>query len=108
MIRDSTALNPYRLMLKKGTINQPLMIGGRVDFDTLSADTDTTTAPEDIVVNLVYADMLDAWAQEDIVDDKFKVAQVKISKAENVRRLLGPRMQHFYKPKARIHGTRGR
>ena len=108
MIRDSTALNPYRIMLKKGVINQSLMIGGRVEFDTVTADTDTTTAPEDVIVNLVYADMLDAWAQEDIVDDKFQAAQIKMAKAENVRRLLGPRMQHFYKPKARVHGTRGR
>ncbi len=108
IIRDETAVVPFRIQLKKGNINKPIFVGGRIEYDTLSADTDTTNAPEDIVVNLVYADMLDAWAQEDIVDDKFQAAQVKMSKAENVRRLLGPRMQHFYKPKARVHGTRGR
>ena len=108
IIRDETAVVPFRIQLKKSNINKPIFVGGRVEYDTLSADTDTTNAPEDILVVLTYADMLDAWAQEDIVDDKFQASQVKMAKAENVRRLLGPRMQHFYKPKARIHGTRGR
>jgi hypothetical protein len=108
IIRDETAVVPFRIQLKKGTINKPIFVGGNIDYDTLSADTDTTNAPEDIVINLTYADLLDAWAQEDISDDKFQAAQVKMAKAENVRRLLGPRMRHFWKPKGRVHGTRGR
>ncbi len=108
IIRDETAVIPFRIQLKKGTINKPIFVGGNIDYDVLSADTDTTNAPEDIIVALTYADMLDAWAQEDIVDDKFQAAQVKMAKAENVRRLLGPRMRHFWTPKGRVHGTRGR
>ncbi len=108
IIRDETAVVPFRIQLKKGTINKPIFVGGNIDYDILSADTDTTNAPEDIVVNLTFADMLDAWAQEDISDDKFQAAQVKMAKSENVRRLLSPRMMHFWRPKGRIHGTRGR
>ncbi|KKL73106.1 hypothetical protein LCGC14_2078230 [marine sediment metagenome] len=108
IIRDETAVVPFRIQLKKGTINKPIFVGGNIDYDVLSADTDTTNAPEDIVVNLTFADMLDAWAQEDISDDKFRAAQVKMAKAENVRRLLAPRMMHFWKPRGRVHGTRGR
>ena len=108
IIRDETAVVPFRIQLKKGNINKPIFVGGNIDYDILSADTDTTNAPEDIVVNLTFADMLDAWAQEDISDDKFRAAQVKMAKAENVRRLLAPRMMHFWKPRGRVHGTRGR
>lgn len=107
-IRDETAVTPFRLQLKKGNISQALYIGGSVDYATLSSDTDTTNAPEDIIVNLTYADMMDAWAQEDLAADRFEAANAKMKKADNVRRLLGPRMRHFWKPHGRVHGTRGR
>ncbi len=107
-IRDETAVVPFRLQLKKGNVNKPLFIGGNVDFDTLTNDSDTTNAPEDIIVNLTYADLLDAWAQEDLANDKFEAAAAKTNRAESVRRMLGPRMLHFWKAKGRVHGTRGR
>lgn len=108
ILRDETAVVPFRFELKKGNVNRPIFVGGNVDYDILSANSDTTNAPEDIVVALSYADLLDAWAQEDLTDDKFAAAQIKMAKAENVRRLLGPRMRHFWQPKGRVHGTRSR
>ncbi len=108
IVRDETAVVPFRIELKRGNINEALYVGGAIDFSTLSDDTDTTNAPEDIIVNLTYADLMDAWAQEDIADDKFQAAQVKMSKANNIRRLLGPRMRQFWAPQGRITGTRGR
>ena len=107
-VRDETAVVPFRVELKRGNINEALYVGGAIDFSTLADDTDTTNAPEDIIVNLTYADLMDAWAQEDIADDKFQAAQVKMSKADNIRRLLGPRMRQFWEPQGRITGTRGR
>ena len=105
-VRDETAVVPFRIQLKKRGITQALYVGGFVDFATLTDDTDTTNAPEDIVVNLTYADLMDAWAQEDIANDKFEAAQIKSAKAESIRRLLGPRMLHFWKAKGRVSGTR--
>ncbi len=106
IIRDETAVTAFRLQLKKGNIGQALYVGGFVDYATLTDDTDTTAAPEDIVVNLTYADLMDAWAQEDIAEDKFEAAQAKMAKASSIRRLLGPRMLHFWKAKGRVSGTR--
>ncbi len=106
IVRDETAVTPFRLQLKKGNVSQALYVGGFVDYDTLTDDTDTTNAPEDIVVNLTYADLMDAWAQEDIAADKFEAAQVKSQKADSIRRLLGPRMMHFWRAKGRVSGTR--
>lgn len=106
MLRDETAVTAFRLQLKKGGIDQALYVGGFVDYATLTDDTDTTAAPEDIIVNLTYADLMDAWAQEDIAEDKFEAAQAKTKKADNIRRLLGPRMMHFWKPKGRVSGAR--
>jgi len=48
---------------------------------------------------------MDAWAQEDIAADKFEAAEAKQRKAVSIRRLLGPRMRHFWRPKGRVHGT---
>ena len=107
-VRDETAVVPFRIELKRGSINESLYVGGAIDFSTLTNDTDTTNAPEDIIVNLTYADLMDAWAQEDIADDKFQAAQAKMSKANNIRRLLGPRIRQFWEPQGRITGTRGR
>ena len=107
-VRDETAVVPFRIELKRGSINESLYVSGAIDFSTLTDDTDTTNAPEDIIVNLTYADLMDAWAQEDIADDKFQAAQAKMSKANNIRRLLGPRIRQFWEPQGRITGTRGR
>ena len=105
VLRDETAVTPFRFELAKGSVDQALYVGGNVDYATLTDDDDTTAAPEDIVVNLTYADLMDAWAQEDIALDKFEAAEVKQAKAENIRQLLGPRMMHFWKPKGRVLGT---
>ena len=106
IVRDETAVVPFRIQIKKRGVTQALYVGGFVDYSILTNDTDTTNAPEDIVVNLTYADLMDAWAQEDIANDKFEAAQAKSKKAESIRRLLGPRMMHFWKAKGRVHGTR--
>ena len=105
VIRDETAIVPFRVELKRGSIDQALYVGGYLDYATLTADADTTYAPEDIVVNLAFADMMDAWGQDDLSLGKIEEANAKMAKAENVRRMLGPRMMHFWKPKGRVHGT---
>ncbi|KKL06063.1 hypothetical protein LCGC14_2599770, partial [marine sediment metagenome] len=62
--------------------------------------------PEDIVVVLTYADLLDAWAQEDDSAGRLEQAASKMKKAAAVRRMLAPRMQHHWAAKGRISGTR--
>ena len=106
IIRDETAITPFRIQLKQGNINQALYVGGAIDYPTLTDDTDTTNAPEDIVVILTYADLLDAWAQEDDSAGRLEQAASKMKKAASVRRMLAPRMQHHWAAKGRISGTR--
>lgn len=107
IIRDETAVVPYRIELTGGgSITKPLFVRGYVDYSTLTADTDTTAAPEDIVVDLTYADMMDAWAQEDLAEDKPELAVTKSAKATQIRQMLAPRMMHFFKPRGVVRGSK--
>lgn len=72
--RDETAVVPYRLELEKESIEHPIWIEGRVDFDSLSSDTATTVAPKEVVTELAYAKILDdlaIMAREDGDNDKY-------------------------------------
>lgn len=91
-------------------IDRMLFVKGRVDYSTFStsgssADAETTFAPEDILVDLVYAELLDEWAQEDRALDKLEIAIAKEKKAEIVRMKLGPRMRDFVKDRGIVQGT---
>lgn len=108
VLRDETAVVPYRFQLNRGNISRPLFVRGFIDYATLTDDTDTTTAPEDIIVDLTYADMMDAWAQEELADDKPELAVAKSAKAVQVRQMLAPRILHFFKQRGVVRGTKRR
>lgn len=63
--RDDTGVLPTRLEVHKTPVTRPLFIEGDVDFAALSADTDTTVAPADLVVQLALADTYDDMADEE-------------------------------------------
>jgi len=95
-IRDDTALDQYKIVLPENyTIRNPLFVKGRVDFATLSDDTTTTTAPKDIVTDLVYASLLDETAQMYEENGDQVRAISAINRAAQVRRKLLPRMIEF-------------
>lgn len=105
-IRDDTSLHQYRIQLPKDyRIRYPLLVKGRVDFATLSDDTTTTTAPEDIVVDLVYASLLDDLAQMYETDGDNKRALAAIQRSVQVRKKLLPRMEEFSPHKGKLVGA---
>lgn len=106
ILRDETAVIPFRIQLAKKPINEVLFIQGNVDYVELTSDSDTTRAPDDIIVDLTYADMMDSWAQEELNEDKIESAQAKSAKAAAVRTQLGPRMLHFHKARGKVAGTK--
>jgi len=104
-LQDDTAVVPFRLELAKTNVDQALYVKGYVDYDVLYIDTQTTPAPDDIVVDLVYAALLDDWAQEDRDTGRLDDAKSKEEKANNVRIKLTPRMLQWAKPRGRLVGV---
>ncbi len=104
-LRDETAVIPFRIQILRTPIIRPLFVRGNVDYGSLTEDTDTTYAPDDIIVDLTYADMMDSWAQEDLNQDKIELAQAKSAKAAAVRNQLSPRMRHFHKDTGKVQGA---
>ena len=86
-------------------ISHQLFLRGRVDFDTVTSDTTTIYAPEDYVVNLVYADLVEDLAQDDLYADKFEGYSAKMSKSDDVRQKIAPLARHKSNDKGRIHGA---
>ena len=105
MIRDETAVTPYRIQIHKTPINRSLFVRGLVDYNTLTSDSSTTYAPSDIVIDLVYAELLDIWAQEDIDNGNEPAAITKEKRAEIIRARLSPRMHHFRPLVGKTRGT---
>ncbi len=66
-------------------IDHPLFVTGRADFPTISSDTTVIYAPEDYIVNLLYADLMEELAQRDLENDKYEGYNLKMSKANDVR-----------------------
>ena len=75
------------------------------DFAALTSEIATTTAPDDIVVDLAYADLLEEWAQEDRDDERLNLYDKKMAKVELIRQQLAPRMMHFHQARGRVNGT---
>ena len=104
ILRDDTAANPYRIKLGQ-TITAPLYVSGKRDFALLTDDATTTTAPEDIVVDLVWAHMLEAWADELDEHERFTGAAAKRAQAVQIRQRLRPRMIAFSENSAKVYGA---
>lgn len=115
VFKDDAAVIPFRIEYRGPTrsIDKVLFIKGRVDYTVFTttgatADAETTTAPDDIVIDLTYADLLEEWANELRDNDQLEEAARKDAKAIMVRERLHPRMQQFFKPRAVVQGTRRR
>lgn len=92
-------------LLGVGNLEVVPWVKGYVDYATLSADSTTTLAPEDLLVGLIYADLLEDWAQEDLDDGRTESYQAKMAKAMDVRKKYGPRSRHSWKDKGRVYGA---
>ncbi len=86
-------------------ISHQLFFRGRVDFDTVTTDTATIYAPEDYVVNLVYADLIEDIAQDDLYADKIEGYTSKMDKSGDIRQKIAPLARNKSDDKGRIHGT---
>jgi hypothetical protein len=104
--RDDSSVVPFRVVLGDRDITEAIFVGGRVDFATLSDDTTTTTVPEDIMVDLLYASLLDDWAQEALDSDNFNKYNALVGKALSVRKNLLPRMLQFSPNRGQVVGVR--
>ena len=63
--RDDTAVVPMRVVLDKTPITHPLWLECDVDFAALTDDTITSTAPLELVGQLVLGELYDDWADEE-------------------------------------------
>lgn len=63
--RDDTAVVPMRVVLDKTPITHPLWLECDVDFAALTDDTTTSTAPKELVGQLVLGELYDDWADEE-------------------------------------------
>lgn len=70
----------------------PIYVFGRVPYTALADDTTTTTAPLDIVADLVAARLLEDWASEDDERGRTDIADKKRSRAQLIRARLQPRV----------------
>jgi hypothetical protein len=104
--RDDTAVVPFRIILPNKDIDEAIFVGGRVDYAILSDDTTTTTVPEDIMVDLLFAALLDDWAQEALDADNFTKYNALVGKALEVRHRLLPRMLQFAPNRGEVVGVR--
>ena len=108
IIRDDLAARPWRFTLSDPMLREldrAIWVEGYVDYPTLSSDSTTTSAPEDLLVGLVYADLLEDWAQEDLDDGRLDSYQAKMAKALDVRKKYGPRARHMWKDRGRVNGA---
>jgi len=106
LLEHQTGVTPFRIVLDNSyLIDSPLFVKLRTNYAALSSDTVTTLAPEDIVVDLVLADMLDFMAEGARDDnDLQKMATYRVD-AVNIRRMLRPRMEDFAPQKGIVGGS---
>ena len=57
--RDEDAVVPYRLTVENKVTTKPLWAAVDVTYPNLSADTDTTVAPIEILIDIIYATLLE-------------------------------------------------
>jgi len=94
---------PFRVVLPEDyTIQAPLFLRVKTSYTALTDDTTLSSAPEDIVVDLVLADMLDFMAEEARDNDDLQKMATYRADAVNVRRLLRPRMEDFSPQTGRV------
>jgi len=86
-------------------IDHPLFIRGRVDYATVTSDSTTIYAPEDYITGLVYADLIEDLAQEDLDQGNNDGYATKMTKADNIRQKLDPLARNKSDDKGIVHGT---
>jgi len=75
-------------------IDHPLFFRGRVDYPTVSGATellkDATVvyAPEDYIVNLLFADLIEEMALQDLDEEKHDAYNTKMAKALDIRQKI--------------------
>lgn len=86
-------------------IDHPLFVTGRADFPTVSSDTAVIYAPEDYIVNLLYADLMEELAQRDLDNDKYEAYTLKMDKANDVREKIAFLARNQSNTHVKIRGT---
>ena len=75
-------------------IDHPLFFKGRVDYPTVSGATDllkdatVVYAPEDYIVNLLFADLIEEMALQDLGEEKHEAYSTKMAKAVDIRKKI--------------------
>lgn len=105
--KNQLAKRPFRfeLLNPRRELDRAIWVEGYVDFPTLSADTDTTMCPPDILVDLTTADLFDDWAEEDDEEGREKLAQKKRDRANTLRQRLNPRFRQWHQDRGKIIGA---
>ncbi len=86
-------------------IGHPLFVRGRVDYPTVSSDTTAIYAPEDYIVGLLYADLMEELAQHDLDNDKFEAYSLKMSKSNDIREKISFLARNNTDDKVSVRGT---
>ncbi|KKN31637.1 hypothetical protein LCGC14_0821860 [marine sediment metagenome] len=105
--RDDSDVTPNRIQLTTvDKVMQPLWLKAWVDYATMSADTDTTFANKDLVLNLSTADLLDNLALAAEMDEKSNFAERMTLRAIELRQEIFHLTREFTRePKGRIDGA---
>ncbi len=105
--RDDSNVTPNRIQLiGVNRVTQPLWLKGWVDYSAMSADTDTTLANKDIVLNLATSDLLDNLALRAELDDRPELAERMTLRAIELRQEIFHLTRQFTRePKGRVDGS---
>ncbi len=83
----------------------PMLVRGRVDYDKLADDITSSVVPEDLIVDLVYIELVEELAQEDLEDENIPGFEAKMGKAQAVRNKLDPLARDKSPARSKVHGT---
>jgi len=105
--RDDSDVTPNRIQLTTvDKVTQPLWLKAWVDYATMNADTDTTFANKDLVLNLSTADLLDNLALAAEMDEKSNFAERMTLRAIELRQEIFHLTRQFTRePKGRVDGS---
>lgn len=105
VLKDETAVTPYRASLHKRPSKAPLFILGRQPYAELSAETDTTVAPDDIVRDMTVAELLETLARRNLRLGQLDRHDQLMIQASVVRAQLQPRLRQIYQPRGMVQGS---
>jgi hypothetical protein len=86
--RDEDAVVPYRLTVEKKVTTKPLWAAIDVSYPNLSADTDTTVAPIEILIDTIYATLLETLGADAHENDDHESGLAYEQRADRLRQKI--------------------